>query len=76
MAGQGSALAINDPLATINHSYFKELPAFYTSGGNNFVSRKQKSAIFAFFLATDGTNETQILNNNKDAKAQSTSTRA
>jgi hypothetical protein len=28
-------------LATINHPYFKELPAFYMSGGNNFVSGKQ-----------------------------------
>jgi hypothetical protein len=33
----------------ISNFYFKELPAFYTSGGKSFVSGKQKSAIFDFF---------------------------
>jgi hypothetical protein len=28
--------------------YFKDLPGFYTSDGKNFVSGKQKRAIFEF----------------------------
>jgi hypothetical protein len=35
---------------TNNQLFVKDLPAFYTRRGNNFVSRKQKSAIFANFL--------------------------
>jgi hypothetical protein len=34
---------------TTSQPYFKDLLGFYTSDGINFVSGKQKSAIFGFF---------------------------
>jgi hypothetical protein len=37
--------------------YFKELVRFYTSNGKDFVSGKQKSAIFAFFFDSRGASD-------------------
>jgi hypothetical protein len=43
---------LNQPSHLSHISNFKELLAFYTSGEKDFVSGKQKSAIFAFFVSS------------------------
>ena len=40
--------------ATPRHSNFKELVGFYMNGGKDFVSGKQKSAIFELFCFSAG----------------------
>jgi hypothetical protein len=46
-------LAINYQLATINHQYFKELPAFYTSGGKVLFPGNKKVRFFDFLTTNE-----------------------